>query len=88
MPKKHRQVKSSSTRPRLPLWLWAALAVVGVVLVIGVIFLSSRKPAAEKSPAEISIAQAYEKYQQDVFFLDVRTQAEWDSVLNVTEGMV
>jgi len=59
--------------------LWAALAAV-TVLVIGAIILLNRKPAAEKSPDEISISQAYEKYQKGVFFLDVRTQAEWDSV--------
>lgn len=29
-------------------------------------------------PAEISIDEAHELYQQGVFFLDVRTQEEWD----------
>ena len=79
MPKKHRPSKPSSTRKRFPSWLWVVLAAVAA-LAIGAILLLSRKPAAEKSPSEISIAQAYEKYQKGVFFLDVRTQAEWDSV--------
>jgi rhodanese-related sulfurtransferase len=76
--KKHRPSKPSSTRKRFPAWLWIFLAAVAV-LAIGAILVLSRKPAAEKSPSEISISQAYEKYQQGVFFLDVRTQAEWDS---------
>ena len=29
-------------------------------------------------PAEISIADAHQLYQEGVFFLDVRTQEEWD----------
>jgi phage shock protein E len=66
-------------RKRLPSWLWVVLAAVAVIA-IGVILLLSRKPAAEKLPAEINTAQAYQKYQQGVFFLDVRTPAEWDSV--------
>ena len=79
MSKKHRLSKPSSTRKQFPSWLWIILAAV-VVFTIGAILLISRKPAAEKSLNEISISQAYEKYQKGVFFLDVRTQAEWDSV--------
>jgi len=76
--KKHKPSKTSSTRKRFPSWLWVVLAAVAVIA-IGAILLLTRKPAAAKSPSEISIAQAYEKYQKGVFFLDVRTQAEWDS---------
>jgi len=76
--KKRRSSKPSLSRKRFPSWLWIALAAVAV-LAVGAILLISRKPAAEKSSNEINISQAYEKYQQDVFFLDVRTQAEWDS---------
>ena len=49
-------------------------------LVIVVFVLINRKPVAEKSPYEINITQAYEKFQKGPFFLDVRTTAEWDSV--------
>jgi len=82
--KKHSPSKKSthrrlpSTRKRFPSWIWIVLAAVAVIAVVAVILIS-RKPAAEPSPNEISISQAHEKYQQGVFFLDVRTQAEWDS---------
>ena len=78
MSKKHRPLKPSSTRKRFPSWLWVALAVVAVLAIVAILLIG-RKPAAEKSLNEISISQAYEKYQKGVFFLDVRTQAEWDS---------
>jgi rhodanese-related sulfurtransferase len=29
-------------------------------------------------PAEVSVDEAYQKYQEGVFLLDVRTQEEWD----------
>jgi rhodanese-related sulfurtransferase len=35
-------------------------------------------PAVQSVPAEITVDEAYDKYQQGAFFLDVRTQAEWD----------
>jgi rhodanese-related sulfurtransferase len=58
-----------------------------LVIVAAVIYYvsqpSASTPAATPTtgtglPAEISVEEAYQKYQQDVFFLDVRTQEEWD----------
>ncbi|HEX7568615.1 MAG TPA: rhodanese-like domain-containing protein [Anaerolineaceae bacterium] len=55
-------------------WLWIVL---GVLLVAGVgILLLSRSKAAPS--VEITPAQAYAKFQQGAFFLDVRSQDEWD----------
>ena len=79
MSKKHLASKPSSIRKRIPLRLWAGLAAMAVLAVIAIILIS-RQPAAGKLPSEINITQAYEKYQQGTFFLDVRTTAEWDSV--------
>jgi rhodanese-related sulfurtransferase len=53
--------------------LWIGL---GIVALAAVAFLLLRPNNA--LPAEITPAQAYEKYQQGAFFLDVRTQEEWD----------
>ena len=54
---------------------WIGLAV-AVVVLIGAAILLLRSNSA--LPTEISAAQAYEKYQQGAFFLDVRTQEEWN----------
>jgi len=36
-------------------------------------------PVMEQLPDEISVQQAYQLYKEDTFFLDVRTQEEWDA---------
>ncbi len=55
------------------IWLWVGLGVVIVAVAAFLLFQSGNA-----TPTEISPAQAYAKYQQGAFFLDVRTQAEWD----------
>ena len=60
----------------------AQIAVLAVVaLVIYMILQSggrSNTPAAASLPKEISVSEAYTKYQQGAFFIDVRTQEEWN----------
>jgi rhodanese-related sulfurtransferase len=54
-------------------WLWVILGVLFVVM-MGILLISPKN-----SPSvEITPAQAYAKYQQGAFFLDVRSQEEWD----------
>lgn len=53
--------------------LWIGL---GIVVLVTAAFLLFRPKST--LPTEISAASAYEKYQQGAFFLDVRTQQEWD----------
>lgn len=67
----HRQQRKARKR-NLP-WLWIGLGV-GILAAAAVLQFRPRSAA----PEEISTAQAYEKYQQGVFFLDVRSQAEWN----------
>jgi len=83
MSKKHKTTKPASSGPishqkrkayrQNLIWLWIGL---GVVIVAGAVFWLLRSKAS--SPTEISVALAYQKYQQGAFFLDVREQAEWD----------
>jgi rhodanese-related sulfurtransferase len=83
MSKKHRTTKiSPSASPSHPrrkarrqnlVWLWVGL---GVTIVVAAAFLILRSKTVTLT--EISAAQAYEKFQQGAFFLDVRSQAEWD----------
>jgi rhodanese-related sulfurtransferase len=54
-------------------WLWIGL---GALLVIVAGFLLLRPKAAPS--VEITPAEAYAKYQQGAFFLDVRSQDEWN----------
>jgi len=64
--------RRSKQRQNIP-WLWVGLGVV-IVVIAGYIALGPKN----SNPVEISISQAYEKYQQGAFFLDVRPQEEWD----------
>jgi phage shock protein E len=65
--------------------------VIFLIVVAAVIYFVSRPAASAPMtplatataaeiglPAEISVEEAYLKYQQGAFFLDVRTQEEWD----------
>jgi rhodanese-related sulfurtransferase len=54
-------------------WLWISLGVI-LFVVVGILLLNSNA----SSSSEITAAQAYAKYQQGAFFLDVRSQDEWD----------
>jgi rhodanese-related sulfurtransferase len=56
-----------------------------VAIVLGLFLLSAcgmpgagTPPSQTASVLELSPAQAYTQFQQGVFFLDVRTQAEWN----------
>jgi rhodanese-related sulfurtransferase len=53
-------------------WLWIGL---GIILLAVAVYLVARPKSV--LPTEISPAQAYQKYQQGAFFLDVRSQEEW-----------
>lgn len=72
MSKNRPSAKAKTKRPSL-LWLWIAFGVVAALAALFFLF----QPRAN-TPAEISVAEAYQKYQQGVFFVDVRTQEEWD----------
>lgn len=82
MTHKHRTVKPApspsahSQRRKAPkpnrTWLWVSLGLI-VIAAVAYWLLGTKSPQLN----EITPAQAYEKYQQGAFFLDVRTQAEW-----------
>ncbi len=54
--------------------LWAGLA--GIVILLLAVALWPRSDTT--LALEISVEEAYQKYQEDIFFLDVREQEEWD----------
>jgi len=71
----HTSNRQRKARKQNLTWLWIGL---GIVLLIAAIYLVARPKSA--LPTEISPAQAYQKYQQGAYFLDVRSQAEWDQM--------
>ena len=61
-----------------PPWSWIAVIVIALLAASAAVFyLTSRNQAAGSLPDEISVAEAYQKYQSGSFFLDVRSQEEW-----------
>ena len=58
---------------RNPTWLWIGLGALLVAVVGILVFGPKATPSVEITPA-----QAFAKFQQGAFFLDVRSQAEWD----------
>jgi rhodanese-related sulfurtransferase len=55
-------------------WKWISLGIAAVVIVVAVILLLPRISGVP----HISVAEAYQKYQQGAFFVDVRSQEEFD----------
>lgn len=60
-------------------------AQVGLLIVVGIIIFlilrfagGANSPASASLPGQISVSEAYNKYQSGAFVLDVRTQEEWD----------
>lgn len=61
-------------------WWWVA-AVIGILaIVLGAVWLLQPKTsqASNLAPQEISVSEAFAKYEQGAFLLDVRTQEEWE----------
>jgi rhodanese-related sulfurtransferase len=55
-------------------WIWIGAAALGIVVVLVLLL----RPGA-RVPTEITAFQAYDQYQRGAFFLDVRTQEDWNN---------
>lgn len=69
-----RGITSAFRRPGTQIALLAVVALVIYLILQG----SGENSATPRLPAEISVSDAYAKYQSGVFVLDVRTQEEWN----------
>ena len=74
------KAKKSTSSSKKSTWLWvtiaAAIVLIGIFGVF-ILFPSSDQVSATTLPAEITVDEAYEKYENGVYFLDVRTPEEW-----------
>jgi rhodanese-related sulfurtransferase len=82
--KQHHKQPAAPVKTRPKIWLYVGLGVL-VVMVFGgpLLYMQFSKPPVStevvKLPLEISSVDAYEKYiDKTAFFLDVRTQEEWN----------
>jgi len=73
-PANYKQKQPRKTHSKNNLWKWIALGASSLVVIIAVILIVPKIG----SDLHISVAEAYQKYQRGAFFLDVRTQAEYD----------
>jgi rhodanese-related sulfurtransferase len=72
-----RSLTSAFRTPKSQMMVLAVAALAIVLLVLWGNYRAKTKPSAALPP-EISVSEAYNKYQNDAFVLDVRTQEEWD----------
>jgi rhodanese-related sulfurtransferase len=78
----HRKAASSPRRKahRSNSALWIGIVVVAVLILAAVlIFRPQPSTPAASQPATINVSQAYQDYQNGVFFLDVREPDEWNA---------
>ena len=57
-------------------WLWIGIIGILLIALVGITVVSQSSP--QTLPNEITIDEAYQKYQEGTFVLDVRTYEEWD----------
>jgi rhodanese-related sulfurtransferase len=85
MAKKHHSSRTTHSKgkavqhaqTRQPYWIWLGIGLGIAVLAVAAFFLTRPRPVVS---AEISPAQAYEKFGRGAFFLDVRSAEEWAQI--------
>lgn len=77
--KDRRHHHSTERRPRSA--LMRPIVQIGILLAVALIIfviLQNGRNGTDSLPAAINVDEAYSKYQEGAFVLDVRTQEEWD----------
>jgi rhodanese-related sulfurtransferase len=77
MPKK----KSKKHQNSSPSWLkWAVIGGFALIMIaaMSVLVMNQQTASSNALPAQVSVDEAYELYNEGAFLLDVRTQEEWD----------
>jgi rhodanese-related sulfurtransferase len=87
MPRKQHSSKHTTRQARRPQgWLIFGVVLVLLLVALAAVYFGRAShqtaipPATQTSPPlEISVQEAYSKYQAGAFFLDVREKSEWDT---------
>ena len=76
----NRTGRSFTSAFRTPKSQLAVLAVTALVIILLVLWGNNRRQVTPSAvlPVEVSVNDAYNKYQNGAYVLDVRTQEEWD----------
>lgn len=74
--------KQTAPRRSLPMWIFLALGILVVLVVVSRTIQPAAAPASAGAalPKEISVAEAAEKRAEGAYMLDVREQDEWNQV--------
>ena len=70
--------KQKKSQKKFP-WIWVVLGGVVLMVIVGGVLLRQAQPTAALT-AEISVDEAYQKYQAGTYLLDIRTLEEWNEV--------
>ena len=82
MPKRSYRRASLASRAGISVTLRRPLVQIGILIAAAIFIyflaITAKQDGTSALPAEISVDEAYAKYPNGAFFLDVRTQEEWD----------
>lgn len=71
------QKSNAKTKKSSPTLMWLGIAGILVVIIVAIVIFRPSTGSNTAMPLEISVQEAYNKYQQGTFVLDVRTPEEW-----------
>lgn len=76
---RQQQARRKQERKRVLTWVGIAAVIIAAFLLVVLLSGGGNTPQQSALPDTIDVDQAYEKYQDGTFVLDVRTQEEWDA---------
>ncbi len=75
--KRRQRSQSAAIKQNNPL-IWIGAGILIIIVIVGVLMARDSQAQTTSQPLEISVDQAYQKYNAGAYLLDVRTKAEWD----------
>ena len=85
-PPKSAQVKNQKKAKSKMNWIVPVALVVVAAIIGAIVLLNNNSAASDRLPAEISVTNASQRFNEGAYLLDVRTVAEWNE--NHVDGAV